>query len=88
MNNTVGRRIILDLILLLSIMEGWWLVAFLIAIVIAMLYRYPFEIIVAGVIYDSLFGLLPGAGITGYAGTIAMICVFLVVRGMHRWVRR
>lgn len=87
LNNSLFR-ICLDIVLVICLIQGWWLVLFLVAVVHVSLCSYPFEILIAGIVYDALFGLLPGTGVRGYAGTIAMVVVFLIVLGVKRLVRR
>jgi hypothetical protein len=88
MVNNLSVRICTDIVLTICLIQGWWLVLFLAAIIHVSLFSYPFEIIIAGIVYDSLFGLLPGTGVRGYAGTIAMVVVFLIVYGIKKLVRR
>ncbi|MES2314925.1 MAG: hypothetical protein V4524_03275 [Patescibacteria group bacterium] len=78
MNRSIIFRILIDIALFISIINGWWFIAFpLVLIGIWRLY-FVVEIIVAGIMYDALFGMIPAAGIWGYAGTITA-CIILVV---------
>ncbi len=87
MNRSVIFRILLDLVLFISIINGWWFVALpFIVIGIWRLY-FVVEIVIAGIMYDALFGMVATAGIWGYAGTITAVLILVVIRILKRVIR-
>ena len=88
MTNKILPRTFLDLLILFTVLHALWFIALPLALFGS--WRYPrfIEIILAGVIYDSLFGFVPEMGVAGYAGTIAGVVVFLLVMILKMVVRR
>jgi hypothetical protein len=87
MNKTLSFRIIIDIILAISILNGWWLLGIIFGLIGAGYYGYFFEFILAGIAYDALFGLVPEMGWRGYAGTIVSVVLFLLLLGAKKIVR-
>jgi len=81
-------RIIVDVLLAFSIFNGWWTLSLVIGVLSIWYFRTFIEIIVAGVAYDSLFGMTPGMGVWGYAGTIVATILFLLETLLRQVVRR
>ena len=65
--------------ILLAMMHGWWVVALPLALIGVWRFPYFVEIIIAGIIYDSLFGFVPEMGVIGYLGTIVSVGLFLLL---------
>lgn len=82
------KRIVLDIVLLLAVMFGFWYVALILGLY--GLFRHPLfiEIICAGVIYDMLFRVLPDSGIRGYTGSLVALAVFLFYMSIRSAVRK
>ena len=70
-------RLILGVLLLFVIIQGWWFIALPIALIGLLRYRWYFESLVAGIVYDSLFGLIDGEGARGRIGIIAASVIFI-----------
>jgi len=87
MNKNLLTRIFIDLLIIITVLNGWWFFALPLALIGAWLFPYFVELIVAGIGYDSLFGFVPGMGAWGYAGTIVSIVLFAGIVGAKRWVR-
>jgi hypothetical protein len=87
MKNSVILRIILDILIAISLLNGWWFLALPLALVGAWFFPYFIELIIAGIGYDSLFGFVSGMGIWGYMGTIVSVVLFAGISGVKRWVR-
>lgn len=82
-------RILFDLFLAFFILEGWWFLAMPLALFGVWIFRYYYvEMILAGLIYDSLFGFLPNGDIYSYAGTILAIMLSIIAAYTKRVVRR
>ena len=81
-------RIITDLLLLISVVNGWWFIALPLSLMGAWNFPYFIEIILAGIAYDSLFGLVPEMGLWGYAGTIMAVIGSIVANVLKKIVRR
>ncbi|MEK7641597.1 MAG: hypothetical protein AAB365_01225 [Patescibacteria group bacterium] len=88
MQNNFGLRIVLDILIFSAVIHGWWFIAVPLALSGAWKYAYFCEFIIAGIIYDSLFGLVPGNGVAGYAGIILSIVLLLLVAILKRVLRR
>jgi hypothetical protein len=84
--NTI-YRIILDLLIFLCVTQGWWFVFLPLGILGVWYFPYFIEIVVAGVIFDSLFGFIPDLNIIGYANTIISSFLLLFISGVRRIVR-
>ena len=70
MKHHPALRITLDVILFLLVIFGWWFVAIPVAAIGAWVFPSYAEIVIAGFLYDALFGMNRGMGIMGYAFTI------------------
>lgn len=88
MNTTTIKRIIVDILLLIAIINGWWIVAIILGAVANWFFLYFVELIIAGVIYDSLFGYSPAFGLAGYYATIMSLILFIVICSLKRVLRR
>ncbi len=80
-------RIITDIFIFIAILHGWWFVALPIAFLSVWNFPYFLEFVLAGIIYDSLFGLIPELGILGYVGTIISTMI-LIASGLLKKVIR
>lgn len=78
MRTKVFARIIIDIILALAVLQGWWFVAVPLCIIGCFAFPYYIEAIIAGVAYDSLFGMEQGMGWKGYIGTFVSIIILLI----------
>ncbi len=88
MKNIVFKRVLLDLILAFCVVQGWWFIAAPIALVGIWSFPYFVEIIIAGLIYDSLFGIVEGEGIAGYTMTVASVIIFCLLALIKKVVRK
>jgi hypothetical protein len=80
-------RIILDILLIIAVVNGWWLVAIILVLVGAWFFKLFIEVIIAGIAYDALFGMVSGMGWRGYVGTIIAIVLLLIIRFFKKLVR-
>jgi hypothetical protein len=88
MKQQILSRIILDIIILICVLHAWWFVVLPLAIFGVWKYPYFIEIIITGIIHDSLFGFVSEMGVSGYIGTIVSILVFGVVFLLRKLVRK
>jgi hypothetical protein len=74
-------RIILGIIVCISVIQGWWLIAVPVCMFGSWKYPLYIETIIAGVAFDSLFGYHAHAGVYGYIGTIisALILISILI---------
>ena len=81
MKHNTSLRITLDVILLLLVIMGWWFAAIPIALIGAWVFPRYAEIVIAGFLYDILFGFgaVPDRGILGYAFVIGGAILLAVV---------
>ena len=87
MSNKIILRIILDSLIAFSVLNGWWFIALPLALVGARSFSFFVEIIIAGMAYDALFGMMPSLGMRGYAGTISGIILFGVFAILRKEMR-
>ncbi|OHA16824.1 MAG: hypothetical protein A3C79_00650 [Candidatus Taylorbacteria bacterium RIFCSPHIGHO2_02_FULL_45_28] len=79
---------ILDMIILICVIHAWWFVA--LPFIFVGMWRFPLfvEIIIVGIIYDSLFGFYPEIDIWGYIGTISSVAIFGIMFFIKKILRR
>lgn len=87
MNRKIIYRIILDLIIILLVFNALWFFALPLSLLGAWFLPNFIEIIIAGIAYDSLFGMGNEMGVYGYVGTIVSILILIVVWVMKKVVR-
>lgn len=88
MNKQIIIRIFIDLLIVIMVINGYWLIALPLAIIGTYLFSYFIEIIIAGLIYDSLFGLISGNGFWDYIGIIFTTFSWIIVVSLKGVVRR
>lgn len=71
-----------------SVFHAWWFVVLPLALIGAWGFPYFIEMIIAGIIYDSLFGFVPEMGVWGYIGAIVSIVFFVLMISLKKVVRR
>lgn len=72
-------RLCIDIAIAFAVLNGWWFVAIPLSFVGIWLFPFFIEILVAGLVYDSLFGFVPEMGLWGYAGTLTSVLFFSVI---------
>jgi hypothetical protein len=80
-------RITVNIAFFIFIIHGWWIAALLLAFIGSWFFQYYFEIILFGIIFDSLFGFVNSMGIYGYLGSIVSLIIFMVVLFLKRALR-
>lgn len=88
MKSLLIKRTLVDLLLLVSVLNGWWIVAVVIGLIATWTFNYFIEIIIAGIIFDSIFGYTATLGLWGYIGTITSILIFIVISWSKNVLRR
>ena len=68
-------RILLDAAIIACILLGWWYVALPIAVLCAWMLPCYLELPAEGFLYDSLYGMDRGLGLTGYLGVITALAL-------------
>ncbi|MFA6315698.1 MAG: hypothetical protein WC648_05025 [Candidatus Paceibacterota bacterium] len=81
-------RIVLNLLLGFCVIMGWWYFAIIIIVIGSISWAYYWEMILAGIVYDALFGMVPEMGVWGYIGTIVSIVLFLIISLLHSMLRK
>lgn len=78
MKNQSLIRIISGILIIGSIIWGYWWLTWILAIIFLFYFPLYFEIIIWGIIYDSLYGIsLPNFWNINYIFTIVSIVLFL-----------
>lgn len=72
-------RIVLDIGIVIAVFNGWWFIVLPLSFVGIWLLPFFIEIVIAGLIYDSLFGFVPEMGIWGYVGTLTSIFFLFII---------
>ena len=80
-------RIVLDILLIISVIQGWWYFALLLGIIGVWNFGFFIEIIIAGFLYDSLFGPIKQINLNGSVGLIAAAVLFIVLVIAKKLVR-
>lgn len=71
-------RITLDVIVFIAVIFGWWFVFIPLAIIGTWVFPRYAEIVIAGFLYDSLFGIGRSLGLFGYAFTIVTAIIIAI----------
>lgn len=74
--------------MILATIHGWWFIALPIALIGLLRYRWYAECLIAGIAYDSLFGLVASEGVSSYAGTILAVTLFTVMSLLKKIMRK
>lgn len=70
------KRPVIDIAILILIIFGWWHMALVLALYGLLRFRTYFEIIIFGLVYDSLFRMTSNMGASEYLGTILGVGIF------------
>ncbi|MDE2041336.1 MAG: hypothetical protein KGI59_03095 [Patescibacteria group bacterium] len=87
MNTRVIWRIVLDLLLVLAAIQGWWPAIIIVGLIGVWTCRYFVEFVGAAYMYDMLFNVFPAAPHWAYLATATAIVVFAVEIGLKKIVR-
>jgi hypothetical protein len=80
-------RIIIDIVIFVCLVQGWWHFTLLLALIGIWNFGFYIEIILAGLIYDALYGSVAVKGLTGSIGLIVGAILFMVLTVIKRIVR-
>ncbi len=80
MKTDPSLRIIVDVVVLVSVLLGWWYIALPVAVLAAWMLPYYFEFLLAGLIFDSLYGFGRGLGIFGYFGIVISVVALVLAQ--------
>jgi hypothetical protein len=87
MNSKNLSRIILGIIIVLCVIQGWWFIALPLAFVCAWMFSSFVELMIAGIVYDSLFGFVKENGLWGYVGTGISVIGFSILAFLKKVTR-
>jgi hypothetical protein len=88
MNKIIVFRISLDIVLAICVIFGWIYAAILIFVVGAWFFPYFIEAVLAGFLYDLLFGAVPGTGVKAYSAMILSVAILAIVCGGRKYLRK
>ncbi|MEK7609592.1 MAG: hypothetical protein AAB470_00530 [Patescibacteria group bacterium] len=88
MTKKLTYRILIDILILISILHGWWFIALPLAILGVWRYPYFIEIFAAGIIFDSIFGFDLKTNTLSFLGTVLSIVVYIGILILKRVVRK
>jgi hypothetical protein len=86
--NKVTFRIIIDLLIFISLVNAWWFFIIPLGLIGLWFFPYFFEIILAGIAYDGLYGLVPGMGTRAFIATIIAVVTMIVFAVLKRMLRK
>lgn len=81
------RRIIFALAILACLVQGWWYAALIIAILAAWNHKMYVELIIGGLIYDSMYGPVSMNNLTTHIGLTMCAVLFVLIGIMKRVIR-
>jgi hypothetical protein len=87
-NRRIVIRIAVDAFIAVAVIQGWWYAALAVGLVAAWSYDFFPELIVAGIAYDSLFGLSEVLRLGSFLGTIVSVIALVLAGGIKKVVRR
>ena len=80
-------RIIIDFIIFVFVLEGWWYAILPLGIVALWSFPFYIEFLLFGIIYDSLFGFTFAIGWFGYTGTIVTLLISISMSSLRGKLR-
>ena len=80
-------RIIIDAIIFICLIQGWWYFAILVGMIGVWNFGFFIEIVLAGLIYDALYGSAAIKGVAGSIGLIVGSILFIVLSIIKKIVR-
>ncbi|MEI6304868.1 MAG: hypothetical protein WCP09_02500 [Candidatus Taylorbacteria bacterium] len=81
------RRIIFDVAILACLVQGWWYAALIVAVIAAWNHKMYVELIIAGLIYDSLYGPVSMNNMTTHIGLTICVVLFILIGIMKKVIR-
>jgi len=81
-------RIIIDVIIGVAIIHGWWFIALPLLLLATWHFDFYFECLLAGITYDALFGFTSDLGLRGFLGTIIVVVIFFGTMAVKRLLGR
>ena len=87
MNQSLILRIGLYIATIFCVINGWWFIALPLLLFGAWRLSFKIEIVLAGVAYDALFGMVRGTGAWGYIGTITGVCILILFAILRKMIR-
>lgn len=84
----ISARIIGDIVLFILTIFGFWYIVIVGTIYLSFVQKRYIEIVLFGIVYDSLFRMIPGEGYHGYWGTILSTTIFLLIVFIKKLIRK
>lgn len=87
MKFSLAIKIIFYIIIFFFLINGWWFVA--LPLIIFGIWKLGFmvEVLIAGVMYDALFGMVSNTGVWGYTGIITVVIILIGAYILKKIVR-
>ncbi len=80
-------RVIIDIAIFLCLVQAWWYFALLFALIGIWNFGFYIEMIIAGLIYDALYGSTNWRDVSGSIGLIVGGILFIVLTVVKKMVR-
>ncbi|MEI8328078.1 MAG: hypothetical protein WCG02_02990 [Candidatus Taylorbacteria bacterium] len=80
-------RILIDIAIFICLVHAWWYFALLLAIIGLWNFGLYIEIILAGLIYDALYGTMKVTDIMGSIGLVVGVIFFVILTFIKKLVR-
>ncbi len=81
-------RLLFGLLILLGLLQGWWFLILPVGLIGAWAWPLYVEIVLAGFVYDSLYGYATSIGLWRYLGTLISLVIVIVMAGLKMVVRK
>ena len=78
---------ILDILLAIAVVHGWWHAALIIGIIGLLRFPYFVEIVIAGIAYDALFHSSLSTNVLGHLGFIIAAILSVSSAGFKKLIR-
>jgi hypothetical protein len=88
MNKNLVLRIVIDILIFVSVLNGWWFFALPLGLFGSYYFPYFAELVLAGVAYDSLFNFMPDTGLRYVIATIIAVVIVSVIGGLKKVIRK
>lgn len=86
--NRTAVRIFLDILIFLSLIKGWWILALVFVIFGLFLFSNFWEIIFWGIMYDSVFGIRSISYLSSHTAIIVSLVLYIGAYYMRSIIRK
>ncbi len=81
-------RLVVNILLLFAIINGWWFFAIPLVVIGFWSQYFYIEGLLAGVFFDGLFGMTSSLKLWGYIGTIVSVFIWVLIKILKKVTRK